>query len=380
VLSTFHCHSGHAPPWLFERMKKLAGQVAYLVVEEEGQQGFLRRVSDPLWFQGFGCLLGFDWHSSGLTTVTLGALKESLSEMNIGIRIAGGKGRLSRALSEIARLGDDAGLTEKKESELLKASRLTAKVDSSAVQSGHQLYFHSFIFDEEGNWAVVQQGMLPESGIARRYHWFSADLASFVVEPHSGIIGRAADKPVLNMVAKEASESRKASLEAIKELHRIKPLSYSVSTPVSLDNWTSQPVPHYSFPLDIDWEKVDSLYDADPREYQELLLILGVGPKTVRALALAAEIIYGEPAVWKDPVKYSYSHGGKDGVPFPVDRKAYDATINHLHQIIESVEMGSDEKKWPLRDWPRRAWFWMVVPSVLSLLLSRNRAVEVRRI
>jgi hypothetical protein len=339
-------HSGHAPSWLFERMKKLAGQVAYLVVEDEGELGFLRRVSDPLWFQGFGCLLGFDWHSSGLTTVTLGALKESLSEMDIGIKIAGGKGKMSRALPEIARLGSDAGLSEKKASELLKASRLTAKVDSSAVQSGHQLYFHCFIFDEEGNWTVVQQGMLPESGTARRYHWSSTNLVSLVVEPHSGIIGQAVKNPVLNMVAKDVEGSRRASLEVIRELGGAgNPLSYSVSTSVSLDNGMSQSVPHYAFPLEIDWKKMDLLYDADPKDYQELLLVQGVGPKTVKALALVAEIIYGVPAVWRDPVKYSYSHGGKDGVPFPVDRNTYDATIDHLHQIIESLEMGGEEKK-----------------------------------
>lgn len=345
-------HWGKAPKWLVDRMKKLSYQVAYLIVEDRGRRGFLERLADPLWFQAFGCLLGYDWHSSGLTTVTMGALKSALKEGDLGIIIAGGKAMAKRTPEEIVKASERLGVADKKVEEWIKASRLTAKVDSAAIQAGYGLYHHTFVATEDGEWAVVQQGMNPDTRLARRYHWASFKVKSFVREPHAGSIGYRAGRPVLNMVAREAEGARRASVDLAKDskgtIATLKRLSLGVKP---IDLWTGKLSPEWKavegfrMPIDLNWSRLRVLYDVQPRSYEELLLVKGVGAKAIRALALASEIIYGERPSWRDPIKYSFAHGGKDGVPFPVNRRLYERTINHLKEVIEALELGSQDKK-----------------------------------
>ena len=332
-------HEGRAPRWLYGRMVRLAGAIVKVLVDERGRRGFLERLSDPLWFQALGCVLGFDWNSSGLTTVTAAALRDALEGLDVGLAAAGGKGAASRALDELRLKAKRLGLSEGRERELERASRLAAKVDSAAVQDGYQLYHHVVFFSEDGDWAVVQQGMSEEDGLARRYHWFSGAVRSFVEEPHSGIIGWRSAGPVLNMVARESEGARRASVDAAGDLEVLRAIRRAGSRSASLDEFLGQGREVYVAGMDweVDWKALERLYEVRPRNYEELLLVRGVGPKVVRALALVSELIYGERPSWRDPVKFSFAHGGKDGVPFPVDRELYDRTIRELEEIARSA-------------------------------------------
>ena len=334
-------HDGKAPAWLFGRMKLLAREIVVFLAEEFGRDDVLRRLSDPHWFQAFGCVLGFDWHSSGVTTTVTGALKEGLRglEHDLGLYVAGGKGATSRKTpGEIAaaceRLGRDP-------QPLVRASKLSAKVDNSAVQSGHQLYHHAFVFTADGRWCVVQQGMNGETRSARRYHWLSDHVASFVEEPQSAVCDDRRGV-IANFVADESAGVRSAAVElatappaeTMKEVDRVARLVMPRRHELQLSDVN----PRY---LDRILLKT---YERAPRDFEELLGIEGVGAKTLRSLALVAELVYGTETSTRDPARYAFAHGGKDGTPFPVDRATYDKTISVLERALNAAHVDRSER------------------------------------
>ena len=334
-------HGGKAPRYLFERMVPLSREIVIFLASEFGREEVLRRLSDPYWFQAFGCVLGFDWHSSGLTTTVCGALKEGLrgTENDLGIFVAGGKGATSRRTpAEITTACEGIGRDPEP---LVYASRISAKVDNSAIQDGYQLYHHSFVFTAKGQWCIVQQGMSDATSMARRYHWLSDNVSSYVSEPHAAICCDAT-APTLNLVAKESAEARSASAtlaaekpEATLEALRHLPL---------LD----MPRRHQVARIDIDPKYLKKIllrtYEKAPADFESLLAIEGVGAKTLRALALTAELIYGARASHRDPARYSFAHGGKDGTPYPVDRSTYDKTIEVMHHTLNGAKIDRSEK------------------------------------
>ena len=289
-------HGGHPPRWLFSRMVKLSGALTSVIIEEYSLNEFIRRVSNPYWFQAFSCVLGFDWHSSGTTTTTMGALKESLSPEEHGIYLSGGKGAKSRKTPEgIAHAGEVFNLNTKTTDKLIETSKLSAKIDNSCIQDGYTLYQHHFFVTEKGDWAVIQQGMNTENKYARRYHWMGEEVNDLLLEPHSGI-------------------------------------SCDVKTPETL-NMT-----------DKEFEVLKNAWEIQPENYEELILLKGIGPKKIRALALISDLVYGEPASWRDPVKYSFTHGGKDGFPYPVDKEVYDNSIQTIKDALDQARINKDEK------------------------------------
>lgn len=347
-------HGGHPPAYLVRRMIRLSHAMSKVIVDEYGQQEFLRRLSDPVWFQAFGCVLGFDWHSSGVTTVVTGILKQSLSPDVHGISIAGGKGaKATSAIYDIPRLAENFGLSDAKTGSLLRASKMSAKVDSAAVQDSYSLYHHVILFDEQGDWAVVQQGMNEENRMARRYHWACESVLEFTCEPHAGIICATREQSALDMTSKDSQESQKVSLDlACGDTENLKSSIYRLGAENTLDRWLgAEPVSlsGYEMPLRLDWDLFRRIYDVQPKNYEELLSMQGVGAATVRALALVAELIHGASASWSDPVKYSFAHGGKDGVPHPVARKVYDQSISYLQGAIEGSEIDREERKEALK-------------------------------
>jgi hypothetical protein len=325
-----------------------------VIIDEYGSKEFLRRLSDPLWFQAFGCVLGFDWHSSGVTTVVTGILKQSLAPDVHGISIAGGKGaRATSAMHDIPRLAENLGLSDAKTGSLVRASKMSAKVDSAAVQDGYSLYHHVILFDERGDWAVVQQGMNPQNRMARRYHWASDSILQFACEPHSGIICAAKEENALDMTARQSQENQKVSLDLARgNTENLKSSIYRLGAGSTLDCWLGvKPVnlSGYEMPRRLDWDLFRRIYDVQPQNYEELLSMQGVGAASVRALALVAELIHGTLASWSDPVKYSFAHGGKDGVPHPVARKVYDQSISYLQGAIEGAELEREERNIALK-------------------------------
>jgi len=320
-------HYGKAPRWLFQRMKELARLVTIFIVSEMGTEAMLTKLSDPFWFQAFGCVLGFDWHSSGLTTTVCGALKEGVKgiEKDLGLFVAGGKGGASRKTpSEIESAGNFLG---KDPSTLIYASKMSAKVDSSALQDGYQLYHHCFIFSKDSLWTVVQQGMNTSTRYARRYHWLGKDIKDFVCEPHSAVCCDKKGNP-LNMVAKESTKARLITTSIAREKPEI-----VISDLKKLQN-LNLPAHHHVLLKDINPERLSKIflttYANQPENFEKLLGIKGVGPKTIRALSLISELVYGIAPSFNDPVRYSFTHGGKDGHPYPVDRKNYDLSISIL--------------------------------------------------
>ena len=349
-------HYGRAPRWLVLRMQKLAKEMVTVIVDEYGQDEFLRRISDPFWFQALGCVLGYDWHSSGVTTVLTGVLKSAINATELGLAVCGGKGKASlQAPVEISCLGEKFGFFTDKVDRLRYASRMSAKVDNTAIQAGYPLYHHAFFVTERGKWAVVQQGMNVEDRTARRYHWIKEGLCkdSFVVEPHEAIVGETRREAALDLTARESEECRETSVDLSKEKTRkVKRLLESVR-PVwqkSLLEWLPEAVDEdytvdvLSMPRRVNWNALHEAYEFQPKNYEELLSIKGIGPATVRGLALVSEIIYGKPPSWKDPVKYSFAYGGKDGVPYPVNRKAMDKSIQILKQAIQEARLGNKDK------------------------------------
>ncbi|RMG74073.1 MAG: DUF763 domain-containing protein [Nitrospirae bacterium] len=343
--ATAPLHNGKAPAWLFKRMKALAGAIVSAIVVEFGTVELLRKLSDPFWFQAFGCTIGFDWHSSGLTTTLTGAIKEGLRgmESELGLFVAGGKGKASRKTPEEIKIyGDREGIEA---DSLIYASRITAKVDNSAVQDGYQLYHHSIFFDRSGNWAVVQQGMNEEQRMARRYHWLSDTVKCFVEDPHKAVCS---DKKgiTLNLVHKDSREARSLIPELLK-----RPPEKNLQDLKSLieGDHLFMPVRHRIKPtLDIHPERfyrtLLNTYKEEITDFEDLLGLRGIGPKTIRALSLIGELIYGVKPSYEDPARFSYAVGGKDGTPYPVDRTTYDSVIDIMKKAVESSSVENSEK------------------------------------
>ncbi len=337
-------HGGRAPAWLFERMASLGREISIAIVDHEGTSGLLRRWADPVWFQALGCVLGFDWHSSGVTTTVCGALKEGLRRdaEELGIVIAGGKGRASRRTPrEIEDACSKFGLDAEP---LVRASRLSAKVDSAAIQDGYQIYHHSFVLARDGCWGVIQQGMNDQARMARRYHWLVP--ARFDADPHAGVAG-ARHAGVLNLVAAEGEGNRDVAARLARE-HPA-----PVLTEITRMKELEMPRHHAVRLSDLDPRSLQRIllkaYEAQPHDYTQLLATPGVGAKGLRALSLVAELTYGEPAAVRDPVSFSFAHGGKDGTPYPVDRLTYDSTISSLRRAIEEAKTGRSDKRDALR-------------------------------
>jgi len=349
-------HYGKAPSWLTSRMRKLAKEIANTMIEEHGTEKFIRRLSNPYWFQALGCVLAYDWHSSGVTTVVTAILKNVLSPEDHGVAVCGGKGKTSRETpSNIAAVGEKFGFSEQTIKNLMYTSKIIAKVDNTAIQAGYQLYHHTFLITENEKWSVIQQGMSNQDHTARRYHWLSDNTTSFVVEPHNAIVGDVKCEKVLNMTAENSEGARRASVDIAKEPTRKVIRLFENTRPLyqkSLREWLHetkadlwcQSVKSLNMPRNINWETMKRVYEFQPRNYEELLSVKGVGPATVRGLALIAELIYGEKPSWKDPVKFSFAYGGKDGVPFPVDRRAMDESIQLLQKLVQDAKIGEKEK------------------------------------
>lgn len=341
-------HGGKCPPWLFSRMKTLGAAIIEVIVEEFGPLEVLRRLSDPYWFQALGCVLGFDWHSSGVTTTVCGALKEGLkdAQSSLGVFFAGGKGRVSRGTpQEIEILGDRHGLP-RQVADLQYASRMSAKVDSSAVQDGYQIYHHFFTFTKEGDWAVVQQGMNEDNRQARRYHWLSRGVTDFVCDPHAAVCCDQTS-PVLNLAAGENQGVRQLSVEAaaLGPERVIREIQAAAGAMPNLDMPVGHAIPNTSY-LN---RALTAVYARCPESFEELLGISGVGAGTLRALALVAEVAYGAKASYRDPVRFSFAHGGKDGYPFPVNRPDMEHSTRVLERALRKAKSGQSEQLAALR-------------------------------
>ena len=334
-------HSGRAPSWLFQRMKSLSGEIVSALIDVGGAKEMLRRLSDPFWFQAFGCTLGFDWHSSGVTTTVCGALKEGIRgrEKELGFYAAGGKGRTSRKTPQEIEAFCEKGPVDA--APLVYASRMSAKVDSAAVQDGYQIYHHCFFFTAEGSWAVVQQGMNEENRYARRYHWLGDEMEDFVCEPHRAVCCDLKGKG-LNLVARESDRSR----EAITEISREEPdwVVHEGKKVNQLFLPKAHPVPGEEIRLERLEKIFIKIHEQAPVDFESLLGVPGVGPKTLRALSLISELIYGAKPSFKDPARFSFAHGGKDGHPYPVDRRVYDQTIAVLREAVERARIGDRDR------------------------------------
>jgi len=335
-VATITLDYGRCPKWLFKRMKILGGIMSEIIIEEFGVEEFLKRLSHPVWFQTFGSLLAFDWNSSGLTVVLTAALKSAFQERNLGIYFAGGKGKTSRKTpDELLILGERIGFNGEKYAQI---SKLVAKVDNSLIQDGFNLYHHSFILTKNGNWAVIQQGMNTEKGLARRYHWQNSQI--LIEEPHSGIVSDIFLKKVLDLTSKKSRQNREGIIDVLnnepkitKEIEKIlvRPQK-NLFLPNVEFSW--HPVVEEKFDLKRITKTIEKAKFLQPKNIEELLLIEGVGPRTIRALSLASEVIYGAKPSFEDPARYTFAHGGKDGTPYPVDRQTYDETIKIFNKAL----------------------------------------------
>lgn len=375
-IASFGLDSGHCPPWLFERMVKLGREMMYVLVAEYGPDEFIERIADPVWFQSLGTVLAFDWNASGLTTILTAALKEAIRghEADFGIVIAGGKGKTSRKTpDEIMQWGERLALPATQTNNLIYNSKMSAKVDSALVQDGFQLYHHSFFFSRNGAWAVVQQGMNAEAQTARRYHWFSKNVNDLVSNPHSGISSPITLETVLDMSAAKSGKSRDISTELVrsgyatlmKDIRLLRKYSSRLSqmakvqiggdgrpsrqlTLLNLETreFKYHPVIHEDFAKSRYLEKIlAKVTDEKPGSYEKFVATEGVGAKTVRALALVGEVIYGAAPSYEDPARYSFAHGGKDATPYPVDRRTYDNSIMMLGEAVRKTRLPLADKR-----------------------------------
>jgi uncharacterized protein len=373
-VATFTLDYGKCPPWLFARMVRLGREMTHVLIDEYGPDEFIKRISDPVWFQSLGTVLAFDWNASGLTTILTAALKEAIrgQEKDLGVFIAGGKGKTSRKTpDEITEWSEKLSLPNGVGSELVFSSRMAAKVDSSLLQDGYQIYHHAFFFSKNGTWAVVQQGMNTNNKTARRYHWSDKvnlnNRSNFVNEPHKGIAAQKFLSKMLNLTAKDSEKTRKTSTELVnagfnqlsKDIELLRKHSNSVSRMVAFNRGADQysflklePVEfkHHNVELE-DFKNSKYLYkilqkatDIKPKSYQDFLAIEGVGPKTVRSLSLVSEVIYGAKPSYEDPARYSFAHGGKDATPYPVDRETYDKTIEIMRRAVSKTKLNYSEK------------------------------------
>ncbi len=331
-------HGGKVPPWLAERMTLLGTAISEAVVYHYGAAALLSRFSDPFWFQAFGTLLGMDWHSSGITTSVIGALKKGINPRSheLGLYVCGGRGRFSRKTPD--ELRSYADRTSADGDQLVRTSRLTAKIDNNAIADGFQLYLHSFIVSPSGEWTVVQQGMNDANSMARRYHWHSAWVADFTSAPHTGIVGEH-QGTIMNLVDSEAKPAQAAMLEITRDqpdrtLHAVRKLIMPAHHDVRASN--------------VDLKRLGAVlataYERHCRDFASLLLTEDLGPRTLQSLALVAEVIHGTPTRFSDPARFSFAHGGKDGHPFPVPLKTYDETIGILRRSLENAKIEHSEK------------------------------------
>ena len=342
-------HYGQVPPWLYQRMSKLGVAIVEAIVQEYGRGAVLQRLSDPFWFQALGCVLGMDWHSSGITTSVMGALKRSVNERSkeLGIYICGGKGKYSRETpSELVRIAEQTGLNGDL---LVRSSKLSAKVDNTAIQDGYQLYLHSFVVSVDGDWSVIQQGMNDANGMARRYHWHSPTLASFVEEPHTFIYGKNQGQ-IINITDKQADATRAGILQLTHEnpeklLPEIKKLV--------------MPSHHDVKAKDVDLKRLGSVlavaYEKEHLDMESLLLLEGLGPRTLQSLVLVSEVIHGTPSRFEDPARFSFAHGGKDGHPFPVPTHVYDEAIQTLENAVNRARLGINDKNEAIKNLSKAA-------------------------
>jgi hypothetical protein len=331
-------HGGRVPPWLASRMVELGTVIAEYVVLEYGVSEFLTRLSDPFWFQAFGAVMGMDWHSSGITTSVMGALKKGLNPRfdELGVMVCGGRGRHSiRTPDELRSFGMRTGLDG---DALARTSRITARVDNNAIADGFQLYLHSFVITKSGEWAVVQQGMNEENRSARRYHWHSTALRDFVSDPHTAIMGKPQGE-IQNLVDARADKAQQALLKIAKE-----PVWAALSEARRL----VMPAHHDVRAKDVDLKRLGAVlamaHEQDLRDFASLLLVEGLGPRTLQSLALIAEVVHGAPSRFSDPARFSFAHGGKDGHPFPVPLKTYDESLAILRRSLEAARLGHTEK------------------------------------
>jgi hypothetical protein len=332
-------HYGKVPFWLYQRMASMGLAITESIVLNYGAAEFIRRMSDPFWFQSLGAALGMDWHSSGITTSVMGSLKQAINphSKELGIYICGGRGKHSRKTpDELIQISDTQGLNAHY---LVKASKLTAKIDNTAIQDGFQLYLHSFVLTKDGDWAVIQQGMNSDSKLARRYHWHSKNVKSFVEEPHTSVIGTNQGE-ILNLTDKEAKPAHVGILNVttehpdrmVREIqHMIMPRNHDVQC------------------KDVDLKRLGTVlalaYEKQFQNFEELLLLKGLGPKTLRSLTLISEVIHGTPSRFKDPARFSFAHGGKDGHPFPVQTRVYDDSLLFLKNAIHQAKIGYYDKQ-----------------------------------
>ena len=331
-------HNGHVPMWLADRMAKLGLAIVETIATEFSTSEVISKLSNPFWFQSFGAVMGMDWHSSGITTSVMGALKKSVNphSKELGIYICGGKGKHSlQTPSELLRVGERTGLNG---FDLGYCSKLAAKVDNTAIQDGFQLYLHNFIVSNTGEWAVIQQGMNSDTKTARRYHWHSQDLQSFVKEPHTFIYGQNQGE-ILNFTDKNANAARNRTLEIANE---------NPNKIIREINHLVMPNHHDVRMKDVNVKRLGAMlwltHEKQPQDFEALLSLKGMGPRTLQSLALVSEVIYGTPTRFEDPARFSFAHGGKDGHPFPVPTKVYDETIRTLQTAIRKAKIGNSDK------------------------------------
>jgi hypothetical protein len=331
-------HNGRVPAWLAERMTKLGAAITESILYHYGASAFLSRLSDPFWFQALGSVMGMDWHSSGITTSVMGALKRGLNPRaaHLGIYICGGRGRHSLCTpDELRALADRSSLDGES---LVRISRLTARIDNNAIGDGFQIYLHTFVVSREGEWVVVQQGLNQATGTARRYHWHSAGVRDFTSDPHAGIVGEPQGL-ILNLVDSHASKAQRAMLEIVRE----SPAKTLAEIPKLV-----MPRHHDVRAEDVDLKRLGAVlalaHERDLTDFASLLLVEKLGPRTLQSLALVAEVIHGAPTRFSDPARFSFAHGGKDGHPFPVPLKTYDESIAVLRRALEAARIGNTDK------------------------------------
>jgi hypothetical protein len=331
-------HGGRVPQWLSERMTRLGTAITETIVHDYGVSAFLSRLSDPFWFQALGSVMGMDWHSSGITTSVMGALKRGLGPRaaELGIYVCGGRGKFSRNTPhELRTIAERRGFDGEA---LVRTSRLTARIDNNAIADGFQIYLHSFVVSSKGEWAVVQQGLNDRSGMARRYHWHSASVKDFVAAPHTGIVGEH-QGTIMNLVDSGAKPTQAAMLDIAHE-HPERTLNAA--------RHLIMPAHHEVRAASVDLKRLGAVlavaYERDLRDFAELLLVEKLGPRTLQSLALVAEVVHGTPTRFKDPARFSFAHGGKDGHPFPVPLKTYDESLEFLRTSLGAAKVGDREK------------------------------------
>lgn len=363
-IATMTLDWGRCPSWLFDRMKRLGRVIAIAIISEFGSYEFIKRLADPVWFQSLGTLMAFDWNASGLTVTTTAALKEALRgiEKDADVYICGGKGKTSRKTpDQIVGWSWKIGFDQQTSDRLVYSSKASAKVDSALVQDGFDLYHHSFIFNKMGNWTVVQQGMNTDISRARRYHWFGEHVDDFIEEPHTGIATQMKLPQVLDLTSKKSKKNKQVTLQLVKHKKSL----YQDLSILSLQNEV-QPrngfkvldlsgIEFSHHPVEKEFlhpnlkRAIDKAVIAQPSNFEKLLMTEGVGAKTIRALSLIAEVVYGAKPSYEDPARYSFSFGGKDGTPYPVDKTTYDKTLSVLEKAVRKSRLGAREKETTLR-------------------------------